>query len=154
MGVARVRPVAAAVAALVVCCMTGSQAPPAAAATARQGRVANRFALRQVGKPYRWGGEGPRAYDCSGLTWRAWRRAGEHIQRTSRRQFRSRGRVVRRNLRKGDLLFFYHPVSHVGMYVGKGRMVHASSSNDRVTVVDFKPGGWYWRHFTGARRPR
>jgi cell wall-associated NlpC family hydrolase len=113
-------------------------------------RHAVRFAYRQLGKPYRWGGTGPRAYDCSGLVQRAWRAAGVRIPRVTYAQFRIRPHIRRRNLRPGDLVFF-HGRGHVGIYVGRGRFIHAPNSGSRVKVQRLR--GHYLRAFDGAVRP-
>lgn len=120
----------------------------------KRARRAVRFAMRQRGKPYVWGGTGPRGYDCSGLTWRSWRKAGIRLPRTAREQYRrlrSRGRYVpRRSLRPGDLIFF-RGLRHVGMYVGKGRFVHAPRRGVPIGVRRLK--GYYGRAFVGGVRP-
>jgi cell wall-associated NlpC family hydrolase len=85
------------------------------------------FALRQRGKPYRWGAEGPQAYDCSGLTWAAWRAAGVTIPRTAAGQLAGLRRV-RGRLRPGDLVIYRTngpSRRHVAMVIGHGRMVEA-----------------------------
>ncbi len=109
-------------------------APVAAPTAAAQ--VAVNTALAQVGKPYAWGATGPNAYDCSGLTSSAFRAAGISIPRTSRMQSQAGVPVSRANLQPGDLVFFYSPVGHVGMYVGNGKMVHSSTYGRPVAVVD------------------
>jgi cell wall-associated NlpC family hydrolase len=121
----------------------------ATGASAAGGHRAARHALRQVGDDYRYGGSGPRGFDCSGLTRASWRNAPVLLPRTSRAQRRRTRHVPRRRLRRGDLLFFYRPVSHVGLYLGRGRMVHASSSDDAVERTRV-----YWRSFVGGGRPR
>lgn len=105
-------------------------------------------ALAQVGVPYRWGGSTPRGFDCSGLMLYAWRAAGVDLPRTSRAQYRGTTRVSTSNLKPGDLLFFYSPISHVGMYIGNGKMVDAPSSGRTVRVRSV-----YWSSFVGAGRP-
>jgi hypothetical protein len=109
-----------------------------------------RFAYRQRGKPYRWGGTGPRGYDCSGLVQRAWRAAGVSIPRVTYRQYRMRPHISRRRLRPGDLVFF-HGLGHVGIYVGHGRFIHSPHTGTRVRVE--RLGGYYRRAFAGAVRP-
>ncbi|MET9070411.1 C40 family peptidase [Streptosporangium sandarakinum] len=108
-------------------------------------------AKKQVGDPYRWGASGPGAFDCSGLVRYAWRKAGVSLPRVTTSQYRSvRKKVSWSSLRPGDLLFFYGK-GHVGMYVGKGRMVHSPSSGKTVRVVPLK--GYYRSAFSGAVRP-
>jgi cell wall-associated NlpC family hydrolase len=109
-----------------------------------------RFAYRQRGKPYRWGGTGPRGYDCSGLVQRAWRAAGVRIPRVTYGQYRLRTHVSRRRLRPGDLVFF-HGLGHVGIYVGRARFIHSPHRGTRVRVE--RLGGYYRRAFVGAVRP-
>lgn len=89
------------------------------------GARAVRFALRQIGKPYRFGASGPKAYDCSGLTSKAWKRAGRSIPRTSQAQWSRLRRVPMNRLRPGDLVVYYKSASHVALYAGRGKVVHA-----------------------------
>lgn len=99
-------------------------------------------ALDQVGKPYRWGGEGPGSFDCSGLTRYVWRHVGIDLPHNSGRQHDTTRSVRRSDIRVGDLLFFYRPVSHVGIYIGDGEMVEAPRSSEHVRVADaFSRGG-------------
>jgi cell wall-associated NlpC family hydrolase len=95
--------------------------------------VALAFALAQVGKAYVWGGNGPNAYDCSGLTTAAYKQAGITIPRTSYGQWTIGTPVSLANLQPGDLVFYYSGISHVGMYIGNGRIVNAE--NPSVGVV-------------------
>ena len=108
-------------------------APVAAPNTAAQ--IAVDTALAQQGKPYVWGGTGPGGYDCSGLTFSAYQAAGVAIPRTSRAQSTAGVPVDKANLQPGDLIFFYNPVGHVGMYIGNGQMVHSSTYGKPVAVV-------------------
>ncbi|MCP9987527.1 NlpC/P60 family protein [Streptomyces sudanensis] len=100
-----------------------------------QGGRAVEFALTQVGKPYVWGAEGPDAYDCSGLTQRAWGAAGRGIPRTSQEQWRLLPRVAVRDMRAGDLIVYFGDASHVGMYIGDGLMVHAPRPGRHIAVA-------------------
>jgi cell wall-associated NlpC family hydrolase len=112
-------------------------------------KIAVWTALGQRGDPYRYGAAGPHAFDCSGLTSYSWKRAGIKIPRTSRAQSTFGRPVAKANLRPGDLVFFYRPVSHAALYIGNGRIVHASTYGQPVKVVSLKsvPG------YSGARRP-
>ncbi len=112
------------------------------------------FALGQVGKPYWWGAEGPGAYDCSGLTWRAWRHAGLAWVRTSaagqwRWLHRCSRDVPATKLRPGDLLFYannpHDPTSihHVAIAVSDRRMVEAAAPGVPVRVVAVRQQGLY-----------
>lgn len=121
--------------------VTADVAPVAARSTAVQ------LAMGKVGSPYRWGGTGPRAFDCSGLVNWAFDQVGVDLPRTSRALSRVGTPVSRADLQPGDLVFFYSPVSHVGIYVGDGRMVHASTSGEPVAVA-----GIDGRPFHSARR--
>jgi cell wall-associated NlpC family hydrolase len=100
------------------------------------------FALRQRGKPYRWGAEGPGAFDCSGLTWAAWRAAGVTIPRTAAAQLaglpRARGR-----LQPGDLVIYRTngpSRRHVAMVIGHGQMVEARNRATGVLTSRLRPG--------------
>ena len=115
---------------------TVAVAPAASVRPTATGSSAVRHALGKVGAPYRWGADGPRAFDCSGLVNWAYRQEGVALPRTSG-ALASAGRPVSRSaLRPGDLVLFYTPVSHVGIYVGGGRVVHASTSGSPVKVSD------------------
>ena len=103
-------------------------------------------AMAQRGKPYVWAGAGPGSFDCSGLTAFAFRAAGIPLPHSSRMQSSMGQPVPRDQLQPGDLVFFYQPVSHVGIYVGNGQMVHAPTSGDVVKVSSLMSG------FSGARR--
>src|SRR5215218_2425961 len=110
-----------------------TSAPVAAPTYAAQ--VAVDTALAQQGKPYAWGATGPSSYDCSGLTYSAYAAAGVSIPRTSRDQSTAGVYVDRASLQPGDLIFFYNPVGHVGMYIGNGLMVHSSTYGQPVGVI-------------------
>ncbi|MEV7278526.1 NlpC/P60 family protein [Streptomyces sp. NPDC093111] len=105
------------------------------------------FAQAQLGKPYVWGATGPSAYDCSGLTQAAWRAAGVSLPRTTYTQINAGSRVSRSELAPGDLIFFYSGISHVGLYIGGGQMIHAPRPGApvRIAPIDEMP-------FAGATR--
>ncbi|MFF3252410.1 NlpC/P60 family protein [Actinacidiphila glaucinigra] len=128
---------------------TGSRTglAPAAAPNARAARAVS-FAYDSLGLPYVWGATGPSAYDCSGFTQAAWRSGGVSLPRTTYTQINAGTRVSRSQLEPGDLVFFYSGISHVGLYVGNGMMIHAPRTGDVVKLapVDQMP-------FAGAARP-
>lgn len=104
-------------------------------------------ALGKLGKPYRWGAVGPNSFDCSGLVKYAFDRVGRKLPRTSRAQAGVGTPVKRSQLQPGDLVFFYQPISHVGIYIGNNKIVHASQSGQPVKVSDMSR-----MRFTTARR--
>jgi cell wall-associated NlpC family hydrolase len=83
------------------------------------------FARSQIGKPYVWGATGPDSYDCSGLTQGAWKAAGVDIPRVTYDQVNAGTTVSLANAQPGDLVFFYDDITHVGIYIGNGMMIHA-----------------------------
>jgi cell wall-associated NlpC family hydrolase len=119
----------------------------AAAAPAAVRKSAMQKALGKIGSPYRYGAAGPNAFDCSGLVMSAFKKAGVTLPRTSSAQSKVGTAVSRDQLRPGDLVFFYSPVSHVGIYIGGGRMVHASTSGEPVQISSIGN-----REFHNARR--
>jgi cell wall-associated NlpC family hydrolase len=109
-------------------------------------QIAIDMAMAQRGKPYVWAADGPSSFDCSGLTAFAFAAAGVALPHSSRMQSQMGQAVSRDQLQPGDLVFFYSPVSHVGIYIGDGQMVHAPTSGDVVKVAPIMSG------FSGARR--
>ncbi|MEU1696163.1 C40 family peptidase [Streptomyces hirsutus] len=83
------------------------------------------FARAQIGKPYVWGATGPDSYDCSGLTQGAWKAAGVSLPRTTYDQVEAGTTVAVSQAQPGDLVFFYDDITHVGVYIGNGMMIHA-----------------------------
>ncbi|MGW7639357.1 NlpC/P60 family protein [Streptomyces decoyicus] len=128
---------------------TGPEAA-AAAARAADPRAARAvaFAYAALGKPYVWGATGPSAFDCSGLTQAAWKAGGVALPRTTYTQISSGPRIDRSQLAPGDLVFFYSGISHVGLYVGDGKMIHAPHPGApvRIAPIDQMP-------FAAATRP-
>lgn len=110
--------------------------------------VAVRTAFAQLGDPYVWAAGGPGSFDCSGLTSYAWRAAGVSLPHSSRAQYASGRKVARSDLQPGDLVFFYHPISHVGIYIGGGRMIHAPHPGTGVQI-----GSIGEMSYAGAVRP-
>ena len=116
------------------------------------------FASQQLGKPYVWGAQGPNSFDCSGLTYYIYKNAaGITLPRTSVEQSKYGTTVSKSNLKAGDLIFFDTSgpndggVSHVGIYVGNGQMIHASSSQKKIVKVSVETS--YWNNaFVRAKR--
>jgi len=137
-----------------------TQAPAAAPARAGQERAmdpgtrAASIALDQVGSPYRYGGSSPAGFDCSGLVQFAWRHAGQALPRTTTQLWNATRPVSRRELRKGDLVFFRieGKMSHVGLYIGGQRFVHAPSSGRAVSVESLE-SDFYRAAFIRGGRP-
>ena len=113
--------------------------------------IALRYAMNQIGDNYVFGAAGPTRWDCSGLTMRAFQSAGVSLPHSSRAQFNRGKSVARSALKPGDLIFFGRPISHVGIYLGGNKMVHAPRPGARVQVATF--GSWFGRKpYVGARR--
>lgn len=125
----------------------GAQGAAASAPNPRAARAVS-FAYAALGKPYVWGATGPSAYDCSGLTQAAWKSGGVALPRTTYTQISSGPRVDRSQLAPGDLVFFYSGISHVGLYIGDGKMIHAPHPGApvRIAPIDQMP-------FAAATRP-
>ncbi|MGW4761603.1 NlpC/P60 family protein [Streptomyces pseudogriseolus] len=138
--------------------LSGANAPSAA------GERAVRYAVEQLGKPYRWGAEGPATYDCSGLTSQAWRAAGAEVPRTSQEQWARLERIELVDLRPGDLVVYFHDATHVALYLGDGMVVQAPRPGARVKVspvaanpvlgaVRPDPGGEPLEHYVPPELP-
>ncbi len=119
-----------------------SAAAAAAAAPGPAAATAVQTALAQVGDPYVWGSSGPDGFDCSGLTQYAYAAAGISLPHSSRAQSGLGTPVSRADLMPGDLVYFYSPVSHVGIYVGDGKMVHARTHGLPVAVTSVDQAGY------------
>jgi cell wall-associated NlpC family hydrolase len=110
--------------------------------------IAIEAALSQQGKPYRYATAGPDSYDCSGLTHFAWGKAGVYLPRNSRAQAAATPRIPAAAAQPGDLIFYYTPISHVGIYLGNGQLVHAPNSGTTVKVASVS-----WGKVTAVGRP-
>lgn len=111
-------------------------------------------ALKMVGKPYRYGGSGPAGFDCSGLVQYSYKLAGVSLPRSTDDLLRTSTPLRGQHLRRGDLLFFDQEgkkKSHVGIYLGDGRFVHAPSSG-KVVRTDRLDSPYWKKHLSEARR--
>ena len=109
--------------------------------------TAIRYAMAQVGKAYVYGAAGPSAFDCSGLMMMAWAQAGIALPHSSSAQYGVGRHVSSQELQPGDLVFYYSPISHVGMYIGNGLIVEAANPGAGVRV-----SGVFSMPFAGATR--
>jgi cell wall-associated NlpC family hydrolase len=146
-----------AVVALFLAAACSSAPPPRNAASAVDATVAAAAAstaANQLGRPYRYGGSSPAGFDCSGLVHYSYGRAGHPTPRSTATLWQASRPVAPDDLRRGDLLFFDQhgkKSSHVAIWLGEGRFVHAPSNGGRVRTDAFDSE--YWRqHFVGARR--
>jgi cell wall-associated NlpC family hydrolase len=119
------------------------------------GYKAAELALRQVGAPYQYGGRSPRGFDCSGLVQYAYLLAGKQLPRTTRQLWSDLPPVSTENIRVGDVLFFNvgGKMSHVGVYIGDERFVHAPSTGRKVSVASLE-SPYYGAALIRAGRPR
>lgn len=139
---------------LLAACAPFRHGLPSEGATADPGRAVLEAAESRIGAPYRYGGSGPEAFDCSGLVAYAHRQAGITVPRTAAEQFSKANPVERRELRPGDLVFFRlsgRDVGHVGIYAGDDRFVHAPQSGGHVRLASLEDE-WYRQRFVGGGR--
>ena len=116
------------------------------------------YAKTLLGKPYVWGAQGPNSFDCSGFTYYVFKnKAGIVLPRTSSAQSKYGTYVSKSNLKAGDLVFFDTNgandgnVSHVGMYIGNGQMIHASYGQKKIVIANFNDS-YYQKAYVNARR--
>jgi cell wall-associated NlpC family hydrolase len=126
------------------------QAAKSANGVSGRAGIALKYALKQIGDRYVFGAAGLVTWDCSGLTMRAYQAAGVSLPHSSAAQSRMGKKVSFSSLKPGDLLFYGRPVSHVGIYLGGGKMVHAPRSGSRVKVTT--SGSLGSKPLVGARR--
>ena len=111
--------------------------------------LAVKAALSQLGVPYKFATAKPGvAFDCSGLTWWAWAQAGVSLPRTSGTQYNGTVHVPADQAQPGDLIFYYNPIGHVGLYLGSGQMVHAPQAGSTVSISVV-----HWNKVVGVGRP-
>jgi len=126
---------------------TTDRAPVDVPASGRAGAVIA-YAKAQLGDAYVWGATGENAFDCSGLTMRAWGAAGVSLPHSSRAQYSSGPHVAESDLQPGDLVFYYSPISHVGLYIGGGMVLHAANPSEGVRISPL-----HSMPYSGAVRP-
>lgn len=144
----------AALLSLLAACAPYRQGLPGTGTAPDPGRTLLEVAETRIGAPYRYGGTGPDAFDCSGLVAYAHRQVGIAVPRTAAEQFVKAVPVERKQLRPGDLVFFRlsgREVGHVGIYAGDDRFVHAPQSGGHVRVARLDDD-WYRQRFVGAGR--
>jgi cell wall-associated NlpC family hydrolase len=115
---------------------------------AEMGGPAVAYAKSKIGDAYVYGAAGPSAFDCSGLTMAAWSQAGVSLPHSSSAQYSSGRHISESELQPGDLVFYYSPISHVGMYIGNGQIVNALNPGAGVVV-----SGLHDMPYVGAVRP-
>ncbi|MDZ5471894.1 C40 family peptidase [Bacillus sp. 31A1R] len=120
-------------------------------ATSHGAKAAN-IGHKYIGTPYKYGGTTPKGFDCSGFVGYSFKKAGKSIPRTSRDIYKKGKSVSKKNLKKGDVLFFNtygKGVSHVAIYVGKGKFIHSASRGVKVDTLSNS----YWKpRYIGAKR--
>jgi peptidoglycan DL-endopeptidase CwlO len=115
---------------------------PKPSTDARAGKVIA-YACAQLGDPYQYAASGPDRFDCSGLTMMAWKQAGVSLPHNAAQQAKLGTTVARADLRPGDLVFFFRPIGHNGIYLGNGLMIHAPRTGDRVKIAPVSGIGSY-----------
>lgn len=121
----------------------------ASAASTTKVRNATNIALNQKGDPYRYGAAGPNAFDCSGLIYYSYRKAGISVPRTSGQQAAHARRIAKGNLKRGDLMFFhnsgrvYHAAIFLGWKDGRAQLLHSPGTGKRVQVVRTWTTQWF-----------
>jgi peptidoglycan DL-endopeptidase CwlO len=126
----------------------GGERLPSDVPASGRAAAAVQYAMAQVGDAYVYGAAGPSAFDCSGLTMMAWAQAGVALPHSSSAQYGSGPHVAEGDLQPGDLVFYYSPISHVGMYIGNGLIVHAANPGAGVRVASL-----HSMPYVGAVRP-
>ena len=119
-----------------------------------KGKEIAQLAKTMLGSPYKYGGMTPNGFDCSGLVFYTHGQLGIPTPRTSLQQYNTAKAITTKQLRSGDLVFFKlnkHNVSHVGIYIGQGRFVHAPKSGKRVSVNSLSDEFWQPKFVSAGR---
>jgi peptidoglycan DL-endopeptidase CwlO len=116
----------------------------------RLGRRAVDIAMQYRGAPYRWGGETPSGFDCSGFVRYVYAQLGVSLPHNAAQQYRYGTAITRDSLEPGDLVFFDR-LRHNGIYIGEGRFIHARQTGKHVALASLDDD-WYRTHWVGARR--
>ncbi len=121
--------------------------------SASKATAATNVAKSMIGQPYRYGGQSPGGFDCSGLVWYSYKYVGIKMARTSKELRKQAKKISRKKMRAGDLVFFkgWVRTGHVGIYLGNGRFIHAPSSGKKVKIDRMDTGYWD-EHFKSAGR--
>lgn len=125
----------------------GNAQKPVKAPSSASGSDVVSIAMQYLGAPYVWAGASPSGFDCSGFVMYVYRKVGINLPHSSRLQYGYGRHVSRSELRPGDLVFFNNPISHVGIYIGGGQMIHAAGSGKDVRINDV-----WTRNYTGGTR--
>jgi cell wall-associated NlpC family hydrolase len=143
---------AAALAAILGLIFSGCAAKPKEKGSSL-GVKAAKTAEKYLGVPYVYGGRSPKGFDCSGLVWYVYSQNGLKLPDSSWKQVKVGRKVEKSNLAPGDLVFFQSrgKIDHVGIYVGRGRMIHAPGRGRRVRMVSLGEK-YYQSHYVTARR--
>ena len=136
---------------LITLLVSGCQQTPSVSTS--KATAATSVAKNMIGQPYRYGGQSPGGFDCSGLVWYSYKSVGIKTARTSKELRKKARKISRKKMRAGDLVFFkgWVRTGHVGIYIGNGRFIHAPSSGKKVKIDRLDMGYWD-EHFKSAGR--
>ncbi len=135
--------------------VAGCSSSPKSSSSASTAMAAVEHARAQIGVKYRYGGASPRSgFDCSGLVYYSYKQAGKRLPRSTNGLYEASTKVTKNSLRPGDLVFFHinrNKISHVGIYLGQNKFVHAPSKGKQVEIASLRSRYWT-KHFTRGGR--